>query len=61
MLILRRRSGEAIFIGPAIRVTVLGVRNEHVRIGIDAPLAPTAPGEEANPPRESEVGTPPET
>ena len=40
MLILTRRVQETVVIGHgerAIRVTVLGVKGHHVRVGIDAP------------------------
>jgi carbon storage regulator len=37
VLVLTRRSGESIVIGHDIVVTVLEVRNDQVRIGIDAP------------------------
>jgi carbon storage regulator len=37
MLILSRRIGEIIRIGPDIVVTVLGVNGNQVRLGIDAP------------------------
>ena len=37
MLVLTRRMGETIRIGPHIVVTVLGVNGSHVRIGIEAP------------------------
>ena len=37
MLILTRRVGEALKLGEYITVTVLGVRANQVRIGIDAP------------------------
>jgi carbon storage regulator len=40
MLVLMRRPGEEIWIGEEprrVRVVVLGVRGEHVHLGIDAP------------------------
>jgi len=37
MLILTRRISETIIIGDDVKITVLGVRNNQVRIGIDAP------------------------
>ncbi len=37
MLVLTRNIGETIHIGNDISVTVLGVRDNQVRIGIDAP------------------------
>ena len=37
MLILTRRVGETIMIGDEIRCTVLSVRGQSVRVGIDAP------------------------
>lgn len=36
MLILTRRVGETIFIGDDIKVTVLGIKGIHVRIGVEA-------------------------
>jgi carbon storage regulator len=37
MLVLTRRIGETLLIGPNIRVTVLGIDGPHVRVGIAAP------------------------
>jgi carbon storage regulator len=37
MLVLTRRSGEAIVIGDDVTVTVLEVRGDQIRLGIDAP------------------------
>ena len=37
MLILTRRVGETLIIGDDVNVTVLGVRGNQVRIGVNAP------------------------
>ena len=37
MLILTRRNGETLMIGDEVTVTVLGVKGNQVRLGIDAP------------------------
>ena len=37
MLILTRRVGEALMIGEHVSVTVLGVKGNQVRVGINAP------------------------
>lgn len=37
MLILTRRTGEALMIGDEVTITVLGIRGNQVRLGIDAP------------------------
>ena len=37
MLVLTRKSGESIQIGPQIKVTVIEVKRGQVRVGIEAP------------------------
>ena len=37
MLILTRRVGEKLIIGDDVKVTILGVKGNQIRIGIDAP------------------------
>ena len=37
MLILTRRVGESVVIGDEVTVTVLGVKGNQVRLGVDAP------------------------
>ena len=37
MLILTRRVGETVMIGEAVSVTILGVKGNQVRVGINAP------------------------
>lgn len=37
MLILTRRISESVIIGDNVKVTVLGVKGNQVRLGIDAP------------------------
>lgn len=37
MLVLTRRVGDAVIIGKSAAVTVLGIKENHVRIGITAP------------------------
>lgn len=37
MLILTRRTGETVMIGDNVTVTVLGVKGNQVRVGINAP------------------------
>ena len=39
MLILTRRVGETLMIGDEVTVTVLGVKGNQVRIGVNAPQA----------------------
>ena len=46
MLILTRRLGETICIGNEVTVTVLGVKGNQIRLGINAPAATAVHREE---------------
>jgi len=46
MLILTRRPGESLIIGDDIKITVLGVKGNQVRLGVDAPQYITVHREE---------------
>lgn len=37
MLILTRRNGESLMVGDEVKITVLSIKGNQVRIGIDAP------------------------
>jgi carbon storage regulator len=37
MLILTRRTGETLHIGDTVKVTVMGIKGNQVRLGIEAP------------------------
>lgn len=38
MLVLSRKVGEAIMVGDNVRVSIVSVRGEKIRVGIEAPL-----------------------
>lgn len=46
MLILTRRMGETLMIGDEVTVTVLGVKGNQVRLGVNAPRSVTVHREE---------------
>jgi len=56
MLILTRRVGETICIGDDVRATVLGIRGNQVRIGIEAPKEVPVHREELKEKIEAEEG-----
>lgn len=61
MLILTRRVGESLMVGDDITVTVLGVKGNQVRIGVNAPKDVAVHREEIyNRIQGDEPGAPPE-
>ena len=46
MLILTRRISESIIVGDDVKITVLGVKGNQVRLGIDAPKSVSVHREE---------------
>ena len=46
MLILTRRSGESLYLGTDIRITVLGMQGKQVKLGLDVPPDTTVYREE---------------
>ena len=61
MLILTRRVGETLVIGDEVLVTVLGVRGNQVRIGVNAPKNVSVHREEIYQRIQSEKGASPDT
>lgn len=63
MLILTRRISESIIIGDDVKITVLGVKGNQVRLGVDAPKTVSVHREEIYEriKREKEGGVPVDT
>ena len=60
MLILTRRISESVIIGDNVKITVLGVKGNQVRLGIDAPKSVTVHREEIFQRIQGEAGKDPE-
>lgn len=54
MLILTRKSGEAITIGENIKITILDIKGKYARVGVEAPRELTVRREEASPPEQED-------
>ena len=61
MLILTRRVGESVIIGDNVTVTVLGVKGNQVRLGVDAPRDVAVHRQEIFERIQSEGESPPES
>ena len=54
MLILTRKSGEAITIGENIKITILYIKGKYARVGVEAPRELAVRREEASPPEQED-------
>jgi len=54
MLILTRKSGEAITIGENIKITILDIKGKYARVGVEAPRELVVCREEASPPEQED-------
>lgn len=61
MLILTRKVGESVLIGDGIKVSVLAVKGNQVRVGIDAPKDVSVHREEVRERLEEGKAAPPKT
>jgi len=59
MLVLSRRLGETLIIGDEIKITVLGISGNQVRLGIAAPKDVSVHREEVYRRIQDEIGQPP--
>jgi carbon storage regulator len=61
MLVLTRKMNERIIIGENIRITVVGIRGNHVRLGLEAPPEITILRDElCRHPAAADIPTPPD-
>ena len=60
MLVLSRKPGERLLIGDQIVVTVVGIRSDTVRLGVDAPKDTRVDREEIRKLREAQAASPPD-
>ncbi|WP_274968608.1 carbon storage regulator CsrA [Succinimonas amylolytica] len=56
MLILTRRQGESIIVGDNVRITVISVKGNQVRIGVEAPKTVSVQREEIAARKDQEAG-----
>lgn len=59
MLVLSRKAGQVIIIGKEIRITVVAVEGQNVRIGVRAPKEVVVDRQEIHKKRNGQVSSPP--